>query len=109
MNGSDISDGYRLFFVPGMDHCAGGTGADSFGRPSQQDDSLGGSGQSLISDPEHDAVLALMRWVEKGKAPESIIGASYVGGDRMHGAAFTRLLCPYPQVSYLQSLSKHRN
>jgi feruloyl esterase len=100
LRGSDISNSYRLFLVPGMNHCLGGTGADSFGRPSQQDDSVSGNGQSLVSDPDHDAVLALMRWVEKGKAPKSIIGASYVGGDRKQGVAFTRLLCPYPQVRH---------
>jgi len=97
LKGLDITDSYRLFLVPGMAHCLGGTGADSFGRPTQLDDSLGGNGQSLVSDSEHDAVLALMRWVEKGEAPKSIIGASYIGGDRKRGVAFTRLLCPYPQ------------
>lgn len=80
-----------------------GNGADGFGRPGQTDDSLGGSGQSAVFDPEHDAILALMRWVENGTAPDSLIGASYVDGDRTQGVAFSRILCPYPQVSLLSA------
>lgn len=81
-----------------MGHCEGGNGADGFGRPQQQDDSLGGSGQSAVFDEEHDAILALMRWVENGTAPDSLISASYVNKNKTEGVAFTRLLCPYPQV-----------
>lgn len=94
---SDLSDNYRLFLIPGMSHCGMGNGADGFGRPGQTDDSLGGSGQSAVFDSQHDAVLALMQWVENGTAPDSLIGASYVNGDRTKGVAFSRIFCPYPQ------------
>ena len=62
----------RLFMAPGMAHCAGGEGPDSF-------DSLG----------------ALERWVEQGEAPERIVAAHHTQGkiDR------TRPLCAYPQVA----------
>ncbi len=62
----------RLFMVPGMGHCSGGEGPDSF-------DSLG----------------ALESWVEQGKAPERIIAAHQTQGqvDR------TRPLCAYPRVA----------
>ena len=58
--------------APGMAHCAGGEGPDSF-------DSLG----------------ALEHWVEQGKAPQRIIAAHRTSGqvDR------TRPLCAYPQVA----------
>jgi len=59
----------RLFMVPGMGHCGGGPGTDTF-------DSLG----------------ALEQWVENGIAPTKII-ASNLGSGR------TRPLCPYPQVA----------
>ncbi|KAH7311791.1 tannase and feruloyl esterase-domain-containing protein [Rhizoctonia solani] len=65
---------YRLFLIPGMGHCQG-DGADGFGGSIQSDDSQGGNGQSMTFDADHDAVLALMRWVENGTAPGSIIGA----------------------------------
>ena len=81
----------RLFMVPGMNHCAGGAGADNFGQ----------SGVVPVSlDPEHDAVLALQQWVEQGVAPDMLIATT----DQAHAAenptqpeAFTRPLCPYPE------------
>jgi len=93
---SDLDQNYRVFMVPGMAHCVGG-GAEAFGGPGQRDASLGGGAQSLVFDPAHDMILATIQWVEKDIAPKSIIGASYVNGNRTLGAAFTRPLCPYPQ------------
>jgi feruloyl esterase len=62
----------RLFMAPGVAHCRGGSGPDTF-----------------------DAVGALERWVENGTAPNSIIASRVVNGkvDR------TRPLCSYPQVA----------
>ena len=63
---------YRLFMAPGMGHCGGGEGPNDF-----------------------DALAALERWVEQGKAPDSIQAAHATNGrvDR------TSPLCPYPQVA----------
>jgi feruloyl esterase len=62
----------RLFMVPGMGHCGGGEGPNSF-----------------------DMVGALDQWVEKSKAPEQIIASRLTNGavDR------TRPLCQYPLVA----------
>jgi len=62
----------RLFMAPGMGHCRGGEGPNSF-----------------------DTVGALERWVEQGKAPDQLIASHSTDGkvDR------TRPLCPYPQVA----------
>jgi feruloyl esterase len=67
-----VNDYYRLFMVPGMAHCRGGDGTDRF-----------------------DVISAMEQWVEKRKAPESIIASRYADDkpDR------TRPLCPYPQVA----------
>jgi feruloyl esterase len=81
-----VQDFYRLFMVPGMGHCGGGVGPNSFGnRP-------GGA-----MDPEHDVFSALEQWVEQGKAPEKLIGTGNVAGQP--GKKMTRPLCPYPQVA----------
>jgi feruloyl esterase len=63
---------YRLFMVPGMQHCSGGPGTDNF-----------------------DMLTALENWVEKGQAPASIPASHRTAGrvDR------SRPLCPYPQVA----------
>ena len=77
----------RLYMVPGMLHCDGGTGAYAFGQNST--DPRG--------DADHDIYAALVRWVEQGEAPERIIARrpAAKAGD----IAMTRPLCPYPQVA----------
>ncbi len=62
----------RLYMVPGMLHCNGGVGTDSF-----------------------DAIGTLDRWVDQGVVPQDIIASRFRNGvvDR------TRPLCPYPQVA----------
>jgi feruloyl esterase len=76
---------YRLFMVPGMSHCGGGLGANSFGN-----------GNSPAGDAEHDIVTALAAWVEKGVAPDKVVATGFVDGERTKGT-MTRPLCPYPQ------------
>jgi feruloyl esterase len=78
----------RLYMVPGMQHCAGGPGPDSFG--------LGGSG---AKDAKHNLELALEEWVEKGNAPSAIIATKYEGVDSARHVKMTRPLCTYPQVA----------
>jgi hypothetical protein len=91
----------RLFMVPGMNHCRGGAGAVNFGQ----------SGVVPVSfDPEHDAVLALQRWVEKGVAPDLLIAttdqppATHAAENPTQPAAFTRPLCPYPEEAHYKGV-----
>lgn len=75
-----LQDSVRLFMVPGMYHCRGGPGADQFGA----------SGQTATpDDPARDMLWSLIRWVEQGEAPHSVVAAK--------PGAFTRRLCPFPQ------------
>jgi len=80
----------RLFMVPGMNHCLGGPGANVFG---------GLANQGGIEDPDHDVVMALDRWVSLGIAPKQIIATKFVDDTPTKGVAFTRPLCPYPEVT----------
>ena len=66
----DTKEFYRLFMVPGMQHCTNGPGTARF-----------------------DALTALEQWVEQNKAPEQIMAGHVTNGqvDR------TRPLCAYPQ------------
>jgi len=61
-----------LFMVPGMNHCSGGPGTDTF-----------------------DKVKVIEDWVEKGTAPKSIVASHRTNGT----VDKTRPLCPYPQVA----------
>ena len=62
----------RLFMVPGMTHCQGGAGPNSF-----------------------DALTALERWRENGTAPEKLIAAHSTANVIDN----SRPLCPYPQAA----------
>jgi feruloyl esterase len=78
---------YRMFVAPGVGHCGGGPGPNRFGQG-------GGNG-----DAEHDAVVAMYQWVEKGKAPSQLIGTKYVDNDRNKAVQLTRPLCMYPMMA----------
>ena len=66
------AESIRLFMMPGMTHCRGGAGPDSF-----------------------DRMGVIERWVEKGEAPKQIIAEHLTSGvvDRR------RPLCPHPEVA----------
>ncbi|KAF8684546.1 tannase family [Rhizoctonia solani] len=86
----DLSNRYRLFMLPGVGHCSGGPGADSFGGPGQRSKSQGGSGQSLSFTPQYDMILATMDWVEKGVAPKSLVAETiYQGGDAKAASSYS--------------------
>lgn len=83
-----IRNFYRLFMVPGMQHCFGGPGPNAFGASFQP---------RVPREPAHDVLEALKRWVEHGVAPERIIATKYMDDDPQKGVLRTRPLCPYPQ------------
>lgn len=79
---------YRLFMMPGQGHCAGsGTGPSNIGAENQL---------AVSADAAHDAVTALMQWVEKGIAPQSLIASRYTNDDTTKPIDMQRPLCPYP-------------
>ena len=78
----------RLYMAPGVQHCGGGPGPDTFGQ---------GFG-ATAADPRHNMRLALEQWVEGGQAPSTIIASKFPNDDEGH-ASMTRPLCPYPQAA----------
>ena len=66
--GRNQSNWMRLFMAPGMGHCGGGPGVNTF-----------------------DSIGTLEKWVEKGIAPDQMMGTGAQG--------LTRPLCPYPQYA----------
>jgi feruloyl esterase len=67
-----VGKSIQLYMVPGMNHCQGGVGTDTF-----------------------DKVAAIEEWMNRGTAPAHIVASHLTEGkvDR------TRPLCPYPQVA----------
>lgn len=83
--GATETDGFfRLFLVPGMGHCSGGTGATVFGNSGER---------PPVVDVDHDLLMALDAWVEQGLAPERVIAARVENGRTTR----TRPLCAYPK------------
>lgn len=66
------ADWLRLFLAPGMGHCGGGEGLNTF-----------------------DMVSALERWVENNQPPALVVASQGTNGK----LGRTRPLCPYPQVA----------
>ena len=56
--GKNQSDWMRLFMAPGMGHCGGGPGVNTF-----------------------DSIGALEKWVEKGVAPDTMMGTGRARAD----------------------------
>jgi len=76
MGGAPETESFvRLFMVPGMGHCGGGPGPNTF-----------------------DALAALEQWVENGKVPDRIT-ASHVSNGQVDR---TRPLCAFPRVAVYQ-------
>jgi len=91
MGSAETNAFLRLFLAPGMQHCGGGPGPNSFGQ-------FGANGAPR--DPQHNIFLALEQWVEKSTAPGKIIATKYVNDmDPAQGVKLTRPLCPYPQIA----------
>lgn len=89
MGGQQAAGFVRLFMVPGMQHCGGGSGANSFGQFGV-----------AAGDADRDMDAALERWVEKGIAPERIVAAKRKSDmDPASAIVRTHPLCAYPLVA----------
>jgi feruloyl esterase len=98
-----ISSFYRLFEIPGMGHCAGsGVAAPWYINGAGQAGSIGTSVRGVpgFDNAQHDAVLALMKWVEEKVAPTTLIATKFTNDtDYTQGVNSQRPLCPYPQIA----------
>ena len=91
VGGVKAKDFLRLYMVPGMQHCSGGPGPDSFGQEGST---------PVAADPQHSVQSALEQWVEKHDGPHQIIATKFKNEmDPTQGVKMTRPLCPFPQVS----------
>jgi feruloyl esterase len=88
----DSREFYRLFLAPGMLHCGGGPGPNSFGQSLPQ-------ATPLDNSPENDILSALERWVEHGVAPKRIVAVKYRNDNPAQGVLRTRPLCAYPRTA----------
>lgn len=81
---SDLDEFYRFFTISGMAHCAPGTGASYIGQ---------GIGTYVSSDAEDNVLMAMVKWVEEGIAPETVRGSMM----KDNKVEYRRRHCRYPK------------
>jgi feruloyl esterase len=89
--GKKVQEYHRLFMLPAVSHCGGGTGPNAIG---------GGAPEPAAAyrDAEHHVVSAVIKWVEEGEAPEKIVATRF---DSAGAVVRQRPVCPYPaQAAY---------
>ncbi|HWE85636.1 MAG TPA: tannase/feruloyl esterase family alpha/beta hydrolase [Terracidiphilus sp.] len=87
--GKEATNGFvRLYMLPGVQHCAGGPGADVIGLSGTWPD-----------DPRRNVRTALEEWVEKGMAPGTLVASKTAGDTPQAAVTMTRLLCPFPELA----------
>lgn len=84
---SELDEFYRFFQISGMGHCQGGDGAYGIGNGY---DAYNGD------KPENNVLMAMVKWVEEGAAPETVRGARFVNGSGSP-VQYTRKHCRYPR------------
>ena len=93
--GPRAASGVRLFMTPGVQHCFGGPGLNSFGQAGSPPPGAG---------PDDHLVAALQAWVENGRVPEQITARhredALVGAMDPLGAPAqaTGLMCAWPKT-----------
>ena len=90
--GGNNRDFYRLFMAPGVQHCGGGPGPNAFGMSSDPR-------PARSFEPDRHLLAALVRWVEKGVAPERIVATKYQDDDVTKAVVRTRPLCVWPEAA----------
>ncbi|THU92545.1 tannase-domain-containing protein [Dendrothele bispora CBS 962.96] len=89
-----LSDKVVLIRISGMHHCSGGPGAWEIGQ------TLAGSGGNsnylMDLDLESNVLMAMVRWVEEGIAPETVLGTKIMNDTVANGVQFLRAHCRYP-------------
>jgi feruloyl esterase len=70
--GDEARNAVRLFLIPGMNHCSGGQGCDTF-----------------------DKIGSMDQWVTSGTAPDRVLATRVVNGRVVR----SRPLCAYPKAA----------
>ncbi|CAG9989270.1 unnamed protein product [Clonostachys byssicola] len=86
LTSAELDEFYRYFRISGMNHCRGGNGASI----------IGSSGDNLDEyKPDSNALAALVRWVEDGVAPDSLLGKKKEASSSQ--VVMSRRHCKYPK------------
>jgi hypothetical protein len=110
-------DWFRYFEVPGLQHCSSGAFMSApwyFAGAGQAANMLGlpyttgflpsqGLGYSVadhVCDPQYDALMAVVRWVEENRTVDAITATAYGLSPSMTWfESSTKPICPYPRMA----------
>ncbi|PYH42241.1 tannase and feruloyl esterase [Aspergillus saccharolyticus JOP 1030-1] len=104
--GVEMDDFYRMFLIPGMEHCYSTPGimnAPWYIAGADQAAMINTGTYSVpgYRDAKHDIILAMMAWVENGTAPDSIIATKWKNDTTATEVLRQRPVCHYPyQAQY---------
>ncbi|KAM5349904.1 hypothetical protein ACJ41O_006409 [Fusarium nematophilum] len=88
----DLHDYFRFFRVSGMFHCNTGPGAWTFGQGG------GAPANGIPFEPQQNVLAAIVAWVEKAEAPETLRGTKFIDDRDSNGIDFQRDHCLYPKA-----------
>ncbi|KAL3480816.1 Tannase/feruloyl esterase [Aspergillus californicus] len=97
---AEMDEFYRYFRISGMAHCGGGPGAAFIGNSARNAASL---------EPDENVLMAMVRWVEEGIAPDTIMGTAYVNGSKGAGVDFKRRHCRWPYRNMYKGVGSAKN
>ncbi|EXA35586.1 feruloyl esterase [Fusarium oxysporum f. sp. pisi HDV247] len=100
LSNTELDEFYRYFRVSGCGHCSGGIGANRIGNNRAN---LGGK------EAKNNVLLALVKWVEEGQAPETITGVRYVNGATTGKVEVERRHCRYPYRNVWDRKGNYKN
>ncbi|KXH49825.1 tannase and feruloyl esterase [Colletotrichum simmondsii] len=97
---AELDEFYRLFRISGLAHCSGGTGAAFIGNQAKNMASL---------DPEENVLMAMVRWVEEGIAPETVTGTAFVNNTVSAGVDYKRRHCRWPTRNIFKGTGDYKD
>ncbi|KAJ5835840.1 hypothetical protein N7447_001866 [Penicillium robsamsonii] len=92
-----LDEFYRFFPISGMGHCGGGDGAYGIGQ---------GIGTYDGTNPQDNVLMAMVQWVEEGKAPETVRGAKFSSGPGSK-VEYKRKHCRWPRRNVFKGPGKY--
>ncbi|PPJ57299.1 hypothetical protein CBER1_09021 [Cercospora berteroae] len=86
----EMDEWVRFFRISGMGHCNSGPGGWVLGQMG------GGSAAGIEFEAKENVFAALVEWVEKGRAPETVLGTKFVNDTVELGVQLRRRYCKWP-------------
>ncbi|KAJ5173313.1 hypothetical protein N7492_005906 [Penicillium capsulatum] len=96
---SKLDEFYRFFPISGMGHCGGGDGAYGIGQ---------GVKTFAGKDPKDNVLMAMVKWVEEGVAPETVRGAKFFNGVGSK-VEYRRNHCRWPRRNVFKGPGNYTN